>query len=306
MANPSSTNTGQEYYWNSEAAQQNIEYFPVPNYPPPNYIQPVDYNSSCPYNASDVSGFDPTNSIYRTVPPPTYHCGSGGGHNISYQNQMNEQCDSYNSVDFSQQSASNSYNMNWSTNPTDTYNENQTCNNWSTDNPTTNWVTYQDTPISWYDVNKTCDDEQRYTRRQYEHQPQTKKSKYKYDNKESLPNYTNNRNRFRSPSSSDRLEKSYRPQYEDHRDKYHKYDKERSNLRESKYKSKDFERRSSYKKHDSHETRSTRSKTPHTGSKYRKRSRSQESHASRDATQTGNLSKRKCLTERELLLEKYR
>ncbi|XP_032666189.1 ribonuclease 3 [Odontomachus brunneus] len=311
MADPSAY-SGQEYYWNSEATHQNMEYFPVPNYPPPNYNQPANYNSSYFYNAPpNVSGFDPMNSMYRTVPPPAYRYDSGDVHNISYQNQVHQQCDPYhNNTHFSQQPVNRNYNVNWNTNDTSTYNENQACNDWPTNNPVTNWSTYQNTSRSWYDANKMCDNEQLYdTKRYYKSESPIKKSEWKYEVKEPLPSYTNNRNRSRSPSSSGRSEKSYRSRYDDHRDKYYKYDKERSSLRESKYKIKDFDRRSSYKIHDrgkSHETTSSHSKVSYSSSKYRKRSRSQESHVKRDATQSDNPSKRKCPTERELILEKYR
>lgn len=308
MANPSSMNTGQGYYWNSEATQQNMGYYPVPNYPPPNYPPnpSTNYNSSCPYNASpQISGVNPTNSMYHSMPPSTYHDDSSNVHNVTYPNQVNQQYDLYHKrTDFSQQAINENYNVDWSTSTRGTYNEDQTHNEWSFNNPTTNWTTYQSTSTSWYDANKTCDNNQQYVRRQYEPQQQTKKPEWKYDSREPPPtNCTSSKNRSKSPSSSGRLEKSYRSRYEDHRDKYHQYDKRKSSSREYRHESRDFERRS-YKRHDSHST--SRSETPYSNSKYKKRSRSQESHTSRDAAQTGSSAKRKCPTERELLLEKYR
>lgn len=308
MANPSSMNMNQDYYWNPETAQQNMEYYPVPNYPPPNYNQSSSYDqSSYSYNASHVSEVD---AMYRSVPPSTYHTSSSNIQNVSYQNQVDQQCNIYqhNNMNFPQQPVN--YNVDWSTNARSTYNENQVCNNEWPSNSSTNWSVYQNTPnTSWYDPNKTYngnDSEKQYVRQQYESQQQKVKPEWKYDAKESSPNYTSSKNRSRSPSSSGRSEKLYRSRYEDHRDKYHKYDKERSRSREYKYKSKDSEKRSSYRKRDSSQTRTSRSETPHTSSKCRKRSRSQESYASRDVSQISNSVKRKCPTERELLLEKYR
>lgn len=309
MANPSSMSTGQEYYWNSEATQQNMDYYPVPNYLPSNYPPnpPSNYNSSCPYNVPPhVSEVNTTNSIYHPVPPPMYHDGSNTVHNVPYQNQVNQQYDIYQKrADFPQQTMDSGYNMDWNTN-TSTYNEEQACNEWSFNNPTANWTTYQSTSTSWYDPNKTCDNNQQYISQQYEPQQPVKEPEWKYDSRKPPANCTNSRNRSKSPSSSGRLEKSHRytsTQYEKHRDKRRQYDKRKSSSKDYRHESRKFERRSSYKRHDS---RASRSETPYTGSKYRKRSRSQESHASRDTAQTGSSAKRKCPTERELLLEKYR
>ncbi|EFN85596.1 ribonuclease 3 [Harpegnathos saltator] len=318
MANPPSMNMNQEYYWNSETTQQNMEYYPTPSYPPPNYNQPSNYDSFYSYNATpNMSEIDSTTSVYRSAPPPVYHSGPGNIHNVPYQNQMNQQCNLYqNNTNFPQQPVNENYNADWNTNTNtntnargtyNVYNENQAYNEWPSNNSTTNWTTYQNTSTSWYDPNKAYNNEKYYPRRQYEPQQQTKKPEWKYDYKESLPNlpnYTNGRNRSRSPSSSGRSEKSYRSRCEDYKEKY-KYDIERSSSREYKYKSRDFERRSSYKRHESHQIRSSHSET-YASSKCRKRSRSQESHVSKDETQTSNSTKRKCPTERELLLEKYR
>ncbi|XP_014481243.1 PREDICTED: ribonuclease 3 [Dinoponera quadriceps] len=305
MANPSSMNTGEGYYWNSEATQQNMGYFPVPNYPPPNYNPPSNYGSSCPYNVPppNVPEANPSNSMYHLAPPPVYHNNSSNIHNISYQSQVNQQCSMYpKGPNLPQQSVGGNYSMNWNTSTRSVYNESQTCNEWSFNNSTANWTTYQSTPTSWYGANKTCANNQLYVRQQYEPQQGMKKSEWKYDSKEHLSGSTSSKRRSRSPSSSGRSEKSYRSRHEDHKDKY-QYDKRRSSSKEYKYEGRDFERRSSYKRHDSH---ASRSEAPYTSSKYRKRSRSQESQSGNRESYASNSTKRKCPTERELLLEKYR
>lgn len=71
MTDPS-MNTEQTYCWNTEVAQQDAKYYPIPqmsNFP--NYTQPSNYNSSYSYNIpSNVSNIPPSNVCVSNIPPP--------------------------------------------------------------------------------------------------------------------------------------------------------------------------------------------------------------------------------------------
>lgn len=315
MANNPLTNTNQTYYWNSEPAQQNMEYYPVPsNFPQPSYNQSTSYNSSYPYNVPppNMSNVNMTNSVYHPASSPMCHGGPvNTNHNIiPYQNQMDMQCNQYyNGTDYVQPVSEN-YNTNWNTNYRGTYCNNAT-NEWHSNNTSTNWMSYQDTSASWYNTNRTCDSEKTHSTQRYEPSQRTKELGWKYDSKEITSNCTTSRNRSRSPKgrsrspeNRSRMERAYRPRYEVHRDRCRRYSKDRTNVKEYRHDNGDSERRSWYKRQESYASGSEKS---YISNKIRKRPRSQESHSTSSSTPNSNAStKRKCLTERELLLEKYR
>lgn len=315
MANPSYTNTNQTYYWNSEPVQQNTEYYQAPSsFSQSNYNQSTSYNSSCSYNVPppNISNFNMTNSVsHHPAPSPMCHSGSvNTNHNVPYQSQMDIQCNQYyNGTDFVQP-ANGNYNTSWNTNFRGTY-----CNNvnseWQSNN-STNWTAYQDTSVSWYNTNRTCENEKMRSTQKYEPSQRTKELGWKYNSNEITPGCTTNRNRSRSPESRSRspenrsrMERAYRSRYEAHRDRCRQYSKDRANVKEYRHESGDSERRSWYKRQENSVSGSEREKS-YVSNKNKKRSRSQESsHSTRDSTPNAP-AKRKYPTERELLLEKYR
>lgn len=299
MTNPS-MNTGQTYYW----TQEHMKYYPVPpvpNFPPPNYNQPPNYNFSYNVPPPNVSDVKSPNSMYQFA-PPTYHDGATNFYNnVPYQNQTDPQYNSqyYDKTETAQQFVSENY-TNWD--KRDMY-DNSTDNEWRSNNSTINWTLHQDIPnSSIYDLSKIYNDSERICSTQrYELLQRIKESEWKYDDRETLSNHTtSSKQRSRSPEG--RLEKVYRSRYDDRRDRYRQYNKDASNLREPIYDSSYFERRSSYKKHESYTSRSEGS---YTRSRSRKRSKSRESRSTRDTTPISS-KRTKGPTERELLLEKYR
>ncbi|KMQ94989.1 ribonuclease 3-like protein [Lasius niger] len=305
MANPP-MNAGQTYYWSQEHMKYQYPVPPVPNFPPPNYNQPSNYNFSYNIPPPNVSNVKSTNSMYQQFVPPTYHDGAASFHNnVPYQNQMDPQCSNqyYDRTEQSAQQSVNENYANWDRSSRDTYN-NSAGNEWHSNNSTTNWATYSNTSTSWYNTSNTYNDNERLCSTQrYEPSQRIKESEWKYDNRETLPNRTVSKQRSRSPEG--RSEKAYRShtRYDDHRDKYRQHNKGVSNLRESSYDSGYLDRRSSYKRHESYTSRSEGS---YTRSRSRKRSKSRESRSTRDPTPIGNVKRTKGPTERELLLEKYR
>lgn len=298
MANPS-MNTGQTYYW----TQEHMKYYPVPsvpNFPPPNYNQPQNYNFSYNVPPPNTSNIKSTNSMYQFA-PPTYHDGATNFYNnVPHQNETDLQYNNqyYDKTEYAQQFISENY-TNWDRSSRDMYN-NSADSEWYSNNSTTNWPMYQDTSTSCYDTIKTYNDNERLCSRQrYEVSQGIKEPEWKYTNRETLSNHTSSKQRSRSPEG--RSEKVYRSRYNDRRDKY-QYNKGISNLRESTYDSGYFERRSSYKRNESYTSRSEGS---YTRSRSRKRSKSRESRSTRDTTPIST-KRTKGLTERELLLEKYR
>lgn len=303
MANPP-VNTGQTYYW----TQEHMKYYPVPpvpNFPPPNYNQPPNYNFSYNVPPPNVSNVKSPNSIYQFA-PPTYHDGATNFYNVPYQNQTDPQYNNqyYDKTESTQQFVSENY-TNWDRSSRDIYN-NSADNEWHSNNSTTNWTMYQDMSTSSYDTIKTYNDNERLCSTQrYEPSQRIKEPEWKYDNRETLSNHTSSKQRSRSPEG--RLEKVYRSRYDDRRDRYRQYNKGISNLREPTYDSDYIERKSSYKKHESYTSRSEGS---YTRSRSKKRSKSRESRSTRDTTPISTKrtkgSTEKGPTERELLLEKYR
>lgn len=297
MTNPS-MNTGQTYYW----TQEHMKYYPVPpvpNFPPPNYNQPPNYNFSYNVPPPNVSDVKSPNSMYQFA-PPTYHDGATNFYNnVPYQNQTDPQYNNqyYDKTETAQQFVNENY-TNWDRR--DTY-DNSADNEWRSNNSTTNWTMYQNISTSSYDMSKIYNDNERTCSAQrYELLHRIKEPEWKYDNRETLSNRTSSKQRSRSPEG--RSEKVCRSRYDDRRDKYRQYNKDISNLREPTYDSGYFERRSSYKKHESYTSRSEGS---YTRSRSRKRSKSRESRSTRDTTPIST-KRTKGPTERELLLEKYR
>ncbi|KAL0104972.1 hypothetical protein PUN28_016542 [Cardiocondyla obscurior] len=341
MTDPSFMNTENTYCWNGEVAQQNQEYYPIPqvsNFS--DYAQPSNYNSSYSYNvpSCDVPSIPPANastvspvnipsissSNVSSVPPPNvsinppnvsstnsaydftstintyYNEMMNFSSNMPYQNQTNPQYnDQYYDRTYSAQSkpyTSENY-ANWNTKSNNVYNDNDS-NEWNSNNYSANWTTYQNTSTSWYDTNSATYDKERCATQTYDTALQ-RMEEPKYDNREVTSTRAVSRQRSRSPYSEQ--EKTYRSQYDDHRDRHHQHSRETSNSRDSTYNNRHFER-SSYKKHGSHSFRSE----GYTSYRNRKRSRSRETYSSRDPTPTNNPKRIKGLTEREILLEKYR
>ncbi|RLU22040.1 hypothetical protein DMN91_006419 [Ooceraea biroi] len=316
MTDPSPINAGQSYYWNNDAAPQNMEYYPMPpepSFPPPNYNQPPSYAPSCPYDVPPphISDAKPADSVYHFA-SSTYQDSPASSHSdTSYQNEryflpkpniFPQGNQYYDGMDFTQ-SASKPYNANWNRNSREEYHNN--VNEWQTNNASTSWTSYQTTSNSWYDANATYSNERPYSPMQrYESSQKPKETEWKCNNRESLADHTEivqrvSRQRSRSPSRSG---ESYKSRYDDHRDRYRQHSRERSSLKEYMHNSGHHDRRSLNKKHGSYTSRSQESYV----SNRRKRSRSQDSRLTRDTTTPPSSTKRKSPTERELLLEKYR
>lgn len=338
MTDPSLMNTEQTYGWNTEVAQQDAKYYPIPqmsNFP--DYTQPPNYNSSYSYNIppANVSNIPPPNvsSIplnianipppnVSNIPPPNisnippdvnptnsmYHFASTPYHNepanfppnVPYQNRMDPQCSDqyYGRTESAHKQYMNENYTNWNVKCDNIYNDN-TGNEWHSNNSSTSWSTYQNTSTPWYDPNVTTYNKEKLCPTQmYENSQRIEELKWKYDNRE-VSKHAISRPRSRSPHS--KQEKMYRSQYEDHRDRYRQHNREVSNSRDSTYDNRHFERSSS-KKHGSYSSRSEGSYV----SNKKKRSKSREPHSSRDTTPTNNSKRTKGPTEREILLEKYR
>lgn len=337
MTDPSLMNTEQTYCWNTEVAQQDGKYYPIPQVSnfsdytqPPNYNSSYSYNvppsnvsnipppnvSSMPLNISNVpspnvsnvpppnisnvpSDVNPTNSMYHFASSPYHNEATNFPPNIPYQNRMDSQCsDQYYSRTESAHKQYTSENYtNWNVKSDNIYNDN-TGNEWQSNNSSMSWTTYQSTSISWYDPNVTTYNKERSCPTQmYENSQRVEEPKWKYDNREISKHAI--RQRSRSPHG--KQEKVYRSQYEDHKDRYRQHNREISTSRDSMYDNRHFERSSS-KKHGSYTSRSEGS----VNNKNRKRSKSREPHSTRDTTPTNNSKRIKGPTEREILLEKYR
>lgn len=300
MANPPN-NVTQGYYWNTNEVPQNMEYYPappVPNFPPPNYNEPPSYTPSCSYNVPPptVQDIKPIIPIHH-FPSSTYQGEVGDLHASSYQNQMmpeGNQC--YVQTDFAQPTNA-TYNAPWSESREDYHYD--TGNKWQANNTSVDWTTYHQAPSnSWYDVNKTYDNEKIYSMENYEPSQKTEETEWKYNNRKNVQyndtDDTISKQKSRSPSS--RSGKSYKSRYDDdHQDRCRRYV-------ESLYDNDNHDKRSSYKRYGVNLSRSEES---YLRIRSKKRSRSQDSHSIRDATPSSSV-KRKGPSERELLLEKYR
>ncbi|CAK9812701.1 Ribonuclease 3 [Anthophora quadrimaculata] len=306
MANPP-PNVGQSYFWGSGAPQpQNMGYYsvPPPNFPPPNFRQPPPS-----YNVP-VSTL-PENKAENFVPPP-YHSMptcyqnevSNSYHDVSYQNQTELQCNNqnYGLSNYSQPMTSN-FNSNWD--DRSAYHNNSNAE-WNSNNYSSDWNKSQGSKSSWYESNKVQEDDRKSMYKKYNDSPKSRRSEWRYRDKESSNSHTISRKRSRSPESRSRESRSsrspYRSRYDSQKERYSKYHKNRSTSRERVHSEEDSERRS-YKRNNSYVSRSQRS---YTSCRSRKRSRSQESYSSRTNSPSNNPSNKRDPTERELLLEKYR
>ncbi|KAG5314890.1 RNC Ribonuclease, partial [Pseudoatta argentina] len=313
MTDPSMMNSDQTYCWNTEIFQQNTQYYPTPqisNFS--DYSQPPNYNSSYSYSVPppnislDVSNI-PSSTISNNIPPDvnltnsmyyapnTYQNEINFSNNIPYQNQMNSQCSNqyYGRIDSAQEYMNENY-ANWNTKSENVYNDN-TGNEWYSNNSSTSWTTYAST--SWYDTSTTKynDNERLHLTQTYE--ASQKMEEWRYNNRE-ISKHTVSKQKSKSPHSTH--EKVYKSQYEDYRDRYRYHNREISNLRDSSHDSKHFEKS---KQHGSHTSCSEES---YISNRSRKRSKSRESHLTKDTISTNNSKRTKSLTEREILLEKYR
>ncbi|XP_039307474.1 ribonuclease 3 [Solenopsis invicta] len=281
----------------------NMSNVPPPNVshiPPPNVsnIPPPNVSNIPPPNVPNISGVSSTNSMYHFA-PTTYHNRANFPNNIPYQNQMHPQCSNqyYDRMDSAPKQYGENY-ANWNV-KSDVYDDN-TGNEWQSNNSSANWTTYQNTSTSWYDTNPTTyNRESLYQTQICETSQRTEEVKWKYDNGQTLSKREISRQRSKSPHV--RQEKVYRSSSESHRDRY-RHSREMSSSRDSSYDSRHFER-SSVKRHSSYTSRSEES---YVSNRSRKRSKSPEPRTSRDTTPTNNSKRTKGPTEREILLEKYR
>lgn len=314
MTDPSLMNTEQTY-WGAEAAQQDAKYYPIPqmsNFPdysaqPPNYNASYSYNAP-PHNVSNAPPNVPpnsTNSMYHFA-PPAYH-NEANFPSVSYQNpqcgqnQMDPQCGQtqmdqyYGKMDYSHKQYTGENYANWSNIKSENAYDNSS-NEWYSNNSCTSWTT-QASSASWYDT--TYDKKSSQPTQMYGASQKTEEHKWRYDNRDISKSAVN---RQRSKSPHGKQEKTYRSQYEDHRDRYRQHSREISNSRDPTYDNRHFERSSS-KKYGSYTSRSEES---YVSNRSRKRSKSRELQSTRDATPISSNKRTKGPTEREILLEKYR
>nr|XP_031849478.1 ribonuclease 3 [Nomia melanderi] len=302
MANPP-TNVGQSYFWNSGVSQsQNMGYYsvPPPNFPPPNFRQPPpSYNmpvSTLPENkpTNFISSYQ-SMTCYRNEVPNSYS-------DTSYQNQTQPQCNNqnYGLPGYSQPAAGN-FNSNWE--ERSTY-HNSTSSEWSSNSYTCEWNKLQDNKSSWYETNKVQEDNRKSVYDKSNDSVKSKRSEWKFRDKESSSCHISSRKRSRSPENRSRSNRSpYKSRYDSQRDRYSKYHSNRSSSKERSHNEDSSDRRSSYKRNFTYVSRSQRSYTSH---RSRKRSRSLESYSSRASSPNNSTSSKRDPTERELLLEKYR
>nr|KAF7412907.1 hypothetical protein H0235_012758 [Vespula pensylvanica] len=315
MANLSS-NTGQQYFWNSGITQmQNVGYYSMPpsNFSPPNFNQPppsfppTNFNQPPPsYNmpvtampedkpTNQFMSFHSASSTYQDNTTATYT-------DDSYSNQATTQCNKNNyypsSFSQSENFSTENFNSNW--NSRNIYPDNFN-NEWNT-NSSSNWSTIQNNATtSWSEVDRS----QKESQMVLESSQKNKISEWRYNNIESSRNHTSSRKRSKTPENRSRSSRSpRRSRYEDQRDKY-KYKRDRSSSRDHSHDNGDSKRRCSYKRYGSRVSSSERS---YVSSRNRRRSRSLEYRSSKTVSPNSSSSmlKSKCPTERELLLEKYR
>ncbi|XP_076653861.1 ribonuclease 3 drosha [Halictus rubicundus] len=301
MASPP-PNVDQPNSWNSGVAQpQNMGYYsvPPPNFPPPNYRQPPpSYKipvSTMPDNkpANLIPSYQSIAPSYRNDAPNTYS-------DASYQNQTQPQSNNqnYGALGYTQPATGN-FNSNWD--DTSTY-HNNTTSNWTSNSYSYDWNKSQDTKNSWYKTRKAEEETKMSVYDESNDSTKSRRSNWKYRDKESSSSYLSSRKRSRSSSSRSRSSRSpYKSRYK--RDRNSKYRRDRSYSRERWHTDDSSDRRSSYRRRSTYKSRSQKSYSSH---RNRKRSRSQESYSSRPSSPKNNLSGKRDLTERELLLEKYR
>ncbi|XP_017877532.1 ribonuclease 3 isoform X2 [Ceratina calcarata] len=307
-------NMGQPYFWGSAVSQpQNMKYYPVPqqnlpppNFPPPNYRQPPpSYNMpvSNLYENRPGNFAPPYNNTmgtyYQNEVQNTYY-------DAPYQDQTDVQYDNqnYGLCNYSQ-SVTGNYNSTWDDGPTYQNNGNT---EWSTNTYTSDWYKSQENRASWYETNKTQEDDTKAGYKRYNDPPRNRRFESRSRDREPSISSSRSSNRRRSRSRERSREKRssrspYRSRHESQRDSYSKHSRNRSTSRERLHGETDSERRSLYRR-SSHTARSPRSFTNCRNAR-RSRSLDRPSYKSRTASPNRNSSK-KDPTERELLLEKYR
>ncbi|XP_076232216.1 ribonuclease 3 drosha [Calliopsis andreniformis] len=296
-------NIGQPYFWSSGVSQpQNVGYYnvPPPNYPPPNFRQPPpSYNmsvSNLPENKASnfVPPYHSMQTCYQNDIPSSYS-------DVSCQNQTEMQCSNQNfGLTGYSQPVTENFNANW-----DGRNIYQTdvSTEWNSSSYSTDWDK-SNSKDSWYESNKAQEDEKKSVCEKYNDASKSRRSEWRYKDKESSSSHTVSRKRSRSPESRSRSNRSpHRSRYDSHRDRYSKHHRNRSSSRERSHTESSSGRRSSHRRTNSYGSHSQRS---YTGYRSRKRSRSQESYSSRATSPSNSSSNKRDPTERELLLEKYR
>lgn len=307
-------NMGQSFFWGPGASQaQNMGYYniPPPHFPPPNLNQPPPTYSlpppSLPENKPINSSIPP---FHSNVPPaaPTY---SGAANTpyaqFSYQNQPEVACNQNFCIPGYPQTAPRNFNCNW--NPRNSYHSNVS-SEWSENNGPSNWnQSHTGVNSLWDDTSLIQNDEKKVLPR-YGSSHGSENSDWRFSDKGSVYSHTTSRKRFRSPESRSRGGRSsYRSRYDDCRERHDRYSRDRSSTRKHSYDTGELDRKSSYRRNDSSSSHSTivNFERVNASNRSRKRSRSQESHTPRISSPSGSVPvKHKGLSERELLLEKYR
>lgn len=340
-----SMNTEQTYCWNTEVAQQDAKYYPIPqvsNFP--NYTQPPNYNSSYSYNITpNVSNIPPSN-----VPPPNVSSiPSLNISNISPPNVSNIPLPNVSNISPDVNSTNSMYHF-----------QSTTYHNEATNFP--NNIPYQN------QMDPQCSDQyygrmnsahKQYMSENYVHWNMKSKNVYdsvgnEWHSNRSSENWTTYQNTSASwydtsvttYDDKERLcsmqiheasqeTKELKWKYDD-RKMLPKHAVRRQGSRsshskpEKAYRSQFGDHRDRYRQHN-RETSSSRDSTydsrhferssfkkygsstshsegSHASSRSRKRSKSREPHSTRETTPTNNSKRTKGPTEREILLEKYR
>ncbi|XP_043276130.1 ribonuclease 3 [Venturia canescens] len=304
MANPPPNYNQFGVSWNSAPPQPPGYYtIPPPNFPPPNLSQPPpsftvpppsltdgkSVNSVPPYNSSEVSY-----SPMLSVPYPQF----------PYQNALPVQC-SENYYPVYGQNAPGPGNCDWESR---TVYRMSGSSDWGDSGNSASWRSQESIESSWPESEKGRGPEKKIRRR---NESNERKSDWRWMDKKSSRDRHPSRKHSRSPEYNSRSSRSRYdpPRHEDDRHRPRerdRYSKNRSTPRDYGPDIGDAGRKSHRDLHVSPRSSLSTGRSRER-SKPRRRSKSQDSHTSKNSLPPAPvIAKPKILTEREILLEKYR
>ena len=336
MAN-SEVNGSQNYYWSVETpAASTMGYYSVltPTFPPPDLSQPPPTFPLPPPSVPENNVMNSYAQFPSGVPNPilTFPNGTTSSFQCPYQTQMDIQCNQNYTVPPCpppiQKNRTYEY---WNRESTDCNNVNRMETEWSDNANHSTWDAFLKSN-RLYPESDSTNIEKRSSQRNRHEPSNNRSSDWRREGRS--PCRENGKRRSISPESRSRCSKLSRSRYSDRkedrredcredrrgdrredrrenrRDRYDKYERMRRPSRERSYERKS-ERRSErksdkfYRSNGSYSSRSSVTNLEKC-SRRRKRSRSLDSHSSMHSSPGKTPAKQKCLSERELLLEKYR
>ncbi|XP_012275401.1 ribonuclease 3 [Orussus abietinus] len=314
MANPQANN-GQLFYWGGGQSQQNMGYYtiPPPNFPPPNLNQPPPQYDVPPPPMMENKHFPPIAQFPGALPPvPAAYSDLSGPpgpatySQFQYPTQRDPSCNQNFCIPNYPPAMAGNFNCNW--NPRNSYHGNMN-SDWYQSNTTSNWNAGQnETNTTWNESNSMQTVEKKGSQPCYDLQQSNRKSEWRFNDNSPSRSHAEIKKRSRSPEARHRSSRMrYRSEY-DSKERHSRYSRNRSNTRDYSHDRGDSDRRQSYRRTATYSSRSSLNpERPSIRSRSRKRSRSQDSRTSRPRTPSSIVPvKYKVLTERELLLEKYR